>query len=335
MDPESKPPGPPNPAGPAGPPGPSGASAASPGRRVQRVRTTTPKAMGRALGWTADGPRRVRRRGERSPLASFGLHLGLLAATLIAIFPPFWLLVTSFKPKADTFTVSLIANPSWANYREVLTETEFLRWFGNSTLVVVVTTLIGVFISATTGYALSRFRFPGMRPLMWTLLVTQMFPMAVLIVPLYNLLGQYGLLNQPVSLIVTYLTIAVPFCAWMMRGFFDTIPVSIDESGRVDGLSPFGAFWRLVLPLARPGLAVTGFYTFVTAWAEVAYATAFLTGERNLTLAGGLQTFVNQHTQDWHLMTAAAVLIAVPATLVFGYAQKHLQTGLTTGATKA
>ncbi len=89
------------------------------------------------------------------------------------------------------------------------------------------------------------------------------------------------------------------------------------------------------MPLARPGLAVTGFYTFVTAWAEVAYATAFMTGERHLTLAGGLQTFVNQHTQDWHLMTAAAVLIAVPATLVFGYAQRHLQSGLTAGATKA
>ncbi|MDT0321679.1 sugar ABC transporter permease [Streptomyces millisiae] len=284
-----------------------------------------------------ENPRRggPRRRGERSRLASVGLHLTLLGAALIAVFPPFWLLVTSFKPKSDTFTLSLLSGFTLDNYDHVVNDTEFLTWFGNSVLIVLVTTVIGVLISATTGYALSRFRFPGMRPLMWTLLITQMFPMAVLIVPLYNLMSRYGLLNQPVALVVTYLTIAVPFCAWMMKGFFDTIPVSIDESGRVDGLSPFGTFWRLVMPLARPGLAVTGFYTFVTAWAEVAYATAFMTGEENLTLAGGLQTFVNQHTQDWHLMTAAAVLIAVPATLVFGYAQRHLQSGLTAGATKS
>ncbi|WP_326600735.1 sugar ABC transporter permease [Streptomyces sp. NBC_01803] len=284
---------------------------------------------------TARPGKRPRRRGERGRAASIGLHGTLLLAAVIAVFPPLWLLVTSFKPKTDTFTRSLVSNFTLDNYDHVLNETEFLTWFGNSVLIVVATTIIGVFISSTTGYAISRFRFPGMRPLMWTLLITQMFPMAVLIVPLYNLMSRYGLLNQPVSLIVTYLTIAVPFCAWMMKGFFDTIPVSIDESGRVDGLNPFGAFWRLIMPLARPGIAVTGFYTFVTAWAEVAYATAFMTGEENLTLAGGLQTFVNQHTQDWHIMTAAAVLIAVPAMLVFGYAQRHLQSGLTAGATKA
>ncbi|UED83785.1 sugar ABC transporter permease [Streptomyces profundus] len=286
-------------------------------------------------GRDAGRPRRVRRRGERGPLASFGLHATLLVAAVIAVFPPLWLLVTSFKPKSETFSLSLIADFTTDNYDHVINNTAFLTWFGNSVLIVAITTVIGVLISSTTGYALSRFRFPGMRSLMWTLLITQMFPMAVLIVPLYNLMARYGLLNQPVALIVTYLTIAVPFCAWMMKGFFDTIPISIDESGRVDGLNPFGTFWRLIMPLARPGLAVTGFYTFVTAWAEVAYATAFMTGEDNLTLAGGLQTFVNQHTQDWHLMTAAAVLIAVPATLVFGYAQRHLQSGLTAGATKS
>ncbi|WP_165986348.1 sugar ABC transporter permease [Streptomyces sp. YIM 98790] len=279
--------------------------------------------------------RRPRRRGERGPLSSVGLHLTLLLAAFVALFPPFWLLVTSFKPRSETFSLSLIADFTTDNYSHVLGGTTFLTWFGNSVLIVTLTTVLGVFIASTTGYALSRFRFPGMRPLMWTLLVTQMFPMAVLIVPLYNLMSRYGLLNQPVGLVVTYLTIAVPFCAWMMKGFFDTIPVSIDESGRVDGLNPFGTFWRLILPLAKPGIAVTAFYSFVTGWAEVAYATAFMTGEDNLTLAGGLQTFVNQHTQDWHYMTAAAVLIAVPATLVFGYAQRHLQAGLTAGATKA
>ncbi|MFH8343488.1 sugar ABC transporter permease [Streptomyces sp. NPDC018045] len=273
-------------------------------------------------------------RCRRSPLASAGLHATLLIAAAVAVFPPLWLLVTSFKPKNDAFSTDLVIHFTVANYRHVIADTAFLTWFGNSVLVVGVTTVIGVFIAATTGYAVSRFRFPGMRPLMWLLLITQMFPVAVLIVPLYNLLAGLGLLNQPAGLVITYLTIAVPFCAWMMKGFFDTIPVEIDEAGRVDGLNPFGTFWRLVLPLARPGLAVTGFYTFVTAWAEVAYASAFMTGEENLTLAGGLQTFVNQYLNDWGSMTAAAVIIAVPAALVFAFAQRHLVAGLTSGTTK-
>ena len=271
----------------------------------------------------------------RSPRASLGLHLGLVLGTAVALFPPLWLLVTSFKPKSRAFSTALVDSFTLSNYEHVINDTHFLTWFGNSLVVVVGTTVIGVFIASTTGYAISRFRFPGMRPLMWVLLITQMFPMAVLIVPLYNTMATLGLLNQPVGLIITYLTVAVPFCAWMMKGFFDTIPVDIDESGRVDGLSPFGTFWRLVLPLAKPGLAVTGFYSFVTAWAEVAYATAFMTGEENLTLAGGLQTFVNRYGSDWGSMTAASVIIAVPAALVFGFAQRHLVSGLTAGATKS
>ncbi|POX40575.1 ABC transporter permease [Streptomyces sp. Ru73] len=271
---------------------------------------------------------------KRSPLASTGLHATLIAASVVAVFPPLWLLVTSFKPKDDAFTTAPVTHFTLANYSHVLTGTSFLTWFWNSVVIVGVTTVLGVFLAATTGYAVSRFRFPGMRPLMWLLLITQMFPVAVLIVPLYNLLAGLGLLNQPAGLVVTYLTIAVPFCAWMMKGFFDTIPVEIDESGRVDGLNPFGTFWRLVLPLARPGLAVTGFYTFVTAWAEVAYASAFMTGDQNMTLAGGLQTFVSQYNNDWGSMTAAAVIVAVPAALVFAFAQRHLVSGLTAGTTK-
>ncbi|MGP3943852.1 sugar ABC transporter permease [Streptomyces sp. 6N106] len=272
---------------------------------------------------------------RRGPLASVGLHTTLVIASAVAVFPPLWLVVTSFKPKSEAFSTDVVKDPTLGNYRHVLGDTEFLTWFGNSLFIVVITTILGVFVAATTGYAVSRFRFPGMRPLMWLLLITQMFPVAILIVPLYNIMSTLGWLNQPISLIVTYLTVAVPFCAWMMKGFFDTIPVEIDESGRVDGLNPFGTFWRLVVPLAKPGLAVTAFYTFITAWAEVAYASAFMTGEDNLTLAAGLQTFVNQYTSDWGSMTAAAVMIAIPAALVFSWAQRHLVAGLTAGATKS
>lgn len=277
---------------------------------------------------------KVRRRGDRSRAASVGLHATLVVASVIAVFPVLWVLLTSLKPAAYATTTDFFKETTFENYTKLLSDTPFLTWFGNSLLIAGLTTVLGVFTAATTGYAVSRFRFPGKRGLMWTLLITQMFPMAVLIVPLYNIMSSLGLLNQAAGLVITYLTIAVPFCAWMMKGFFDTIPREIDESGMVDGLTPFGTFWRLILPLAKPGLAVTAFYSFVTAWGEVAYASAFMVGDENLTLAGGLQKFVNQYGAQWGPMTAASVLIAIPAAIVFLFAQRHLVTGVSAGAVK-
>ncbi|CAM5577876.1 carbohydrate ABC transporter permease [Streptomyces atroolivaceus] len=277
---------------------------------------------------------KVRKRGDRSPAASVALHLTLIVMSVIAVFPVLWVLLTSLKPAKFASTTDFFKETTFENYTNLIKDTEFLSWFGNSVVVAGLSTVIGVFVSATTGYAVSRFRFPGKRGLMWTLLVTQMFPVAVLIVPIYNIMSTMGLLNQPAGLVITYLTISVPFCAWMMKGFFDTIPREIDESGQVDGLTPFGTFWRLILPLAKPGLAVTAFYSFITAWGEVAYASAFMVGDENLTLAGGLQKFVNQYGAQWGPMTAASVLIAIPAALVFLFAQKHLVTGMSAGAVK-
>ncbi|MER5737509.1 MULTISPECIES: carbohydrate ABC transporter permease [unclassified Streptomyces] len=273
-------------------------------------------------------------RGRRSPLASVALHVTLIVASVVAVFPVLWVLLTSLKPAKYATTTDFFKETTFENYTNLLRDTPFLTWFGNSLLVAALTTLIGVFISATTGYAVSRFRFPGKRGLMWTLLITQMFPVAVLIVPIYNIMASLGLLNQAAGLVITYLTIAVPFCAWMMKGFFDGIPREIDESGYVDGLTPFGTFWRLILPLAKPGIAVTAFYSFITAWGEVAYASAFMVGDENMTLAGGLQKFVNQYGAQWGPMTAASVLIAIPAALVFLFAQRHLVTGMSAGAVK-
>ncbi|MFI6502564.1 sugar ABC transporter permease [Nonomuraea typhae] len=276
------------------------------------------------------------RRDARSPLASIALHATLIVASLISILPVVWLVLTSLKPRDGWLSTELeiFNSPSLGNYGRVLTETAFPTWLLNSVLVAGLTMLLGVFLAATTGYAISRFRFPGYRGVMWLLLVTQMFPVAILIVPLYNLMASLKLLNQVPGLVIAYMTVAVPFCAWMMKSYFDTIPQEIDQAGMVDGLTPFGAFWRVVLPLARPGLAVTAFYCFMTAWGEVAYATVFMTQEEKRTLGVGLQQFVGQHWSDWGLLTAAAALIAIPAAVVFLLVQRHLVTGLTAGATK-
>ena len=187
---------------------------------------------------------------------------------------------------------------------------------------------------ATTGYALSRFNFPGRRQLMFTFLVTQMFPMAILIVPIYVIMANLGLINTLTSLVIAYLTVAIPFCAWMLKGYFDTISTSLDEAAAMDGAGPFGIFWRIILPLARPGLAVTAFFTFLTAWGEVAYASAFIQTDSRFTLAYGLQQFVPAFNPQWEYLTAAAVLITIPAGFVFFFAQRHLVSGLSAGGTK-
>lgn len=281
------------------------------------------------------GGRRVRR-GHRSPVASIGLHAMLLVATFVAVFPIAWIALASFKPSDQVAQLGLPTSPTLENYARLLNETDFLRWFQNSVVCAFFTMVIGIAMSATAGYAISRFNFPGKRSLMWTFLITQMFPVSILIVPIYTIMSRLGLINTHVSLVIAYCTIAVPFCTWMLKGYFDSIPGELDEAAHVDGLGPFGTFWRVILPLARPGLAVTAFYTFLTAWGEVAYASAFLNTDDKYTLAYGMQILVPRPPAlpHWDLLTAAAVLITIPAGIVFFFAQKHLVAGLTAGSTK-
>jgi arabinogalactan oligomer/maltooligosaccharide transport system permease protein len=278
-------------------------------------------------------------RGKRSRGRSVALHAALTVASLIAVFPVFWVLVTSFKPDARAVAPSfrLFDESSLGNYADVLSgqQGDFLAWCLNSVEIALLTTVIAVFLSATTAYAVSRFRFPGSRKLLLSFLVVQMFPFAVLIVPLFNVLLALGLQGTGIGLVLVYCTTSVPFCTYMLKGYFDTIPADIDESGRVDGLSPFGVFWRLVLPLARPGLAVTAFYAFLTAWGEVAFASAFLSAsDESKTLAVGLQVFVQQNRVEWGHLAAASILVAIPAVAVFYLVQRFLVTGLAAGAVK-
>ncbi len=273
---------------------------------------------------------------KRSVGASVGIHTMLIVATVIALFPVLWILASSFKPANRILSseIKFIDNPTLDNYVNVLTKTDFPTWFMNSVITAAFTMLFGVFMAATAGYALSRFNFPGRRSLMWTFLVTQMFPVAILIVPIYTIMANLGLINTLTSLVIAYCTVAVPFCTWMLKGYYDTIPRELDEAAALDGLGPFATFYRVILPLARPGLAVTMFYTFLTAWGEVAYATAFLQTDRKFTLGYGLQTFVPQFNQRWEYLTPAAILITIPAALIFLLAQRHLVSGLAAGATK-
>ncbi|MFJ4976298.1 sugar ABC transporter permease [Streptomyces coeruleorubidus] len=284
----------------------------------------------------ADAPRKVRRRGEHSRATSLVSHAVLIGASLTALFPIAWLLFLSLGPDKDDYLHPgrIWGKMTFDNYAFVLKDTSFFDWLTSTLVVVLGTTLIGVVVAASTGYAVSRMRFPGYRKLMWVLLVTQMFPIAVLIVPMYQILSDLQLIDSYLGLILVNCTTIVPYCAWLMKGYFDTIPFEIDEAGRVDGLTPFGTFARLILPLAKPGLAVAAFYSFLTAFGEVAFASTFLLSDDKYTFAVGLQTFVSEHDAQRNLMAATAVLIAIPAAAFFYLVQKNLVTGLTAGGTK-
>jgi arabinogalactan oligomer/maltooligosaccharide transport system permease protein len=268
-------------------------------------------------------------------------HLQLALAAMVAVFPILWVVSTSLKARNDVYQVERVelvpAHPTLAAYREVLTMNEgvFLRWFANSAGVALVTALLGVLLAAGAAYAFSRFSFMGRRALAWFFLLTQMFPGAVLLVPLYFLLQRAGLLGSFGGLMAAYATVSLPFGVWMLKGYFDTIPRSLDEAGIVDGLGHFGVFWRIILPLALPGVAVTAFFAFLTAWNEYMFASAFMSGERNYTLPVGMAaSFGDQYQTLWHLMAAASVLTTLPALAVFVVAQRFLVGGLTQGGVK-
>jgi arabinogalactan oligomer / maltooligosaccharide transport system permease protein len=289
---------------------------------------------------------------QRNMLADIATHVILIIACIIMVFPVFWVVSTSFKTQAevDSSQVSLVPrNFTLENYNHILNGMVqrveqpgqepydvnlFWSWARNSLVVAGITTLIGVLLAASCAYAISRFQFTGRRVVMIAFLLTQMFPGAILIVPLYNMLNEWGLLNTWTGLVLSYCTVSLPFSVWMLKGFFDAIPYDLEEAAIVDGCSPIGAYWRIALPLTLPGIAVVAFFNFMTAWNEFMLALTFMTGEANKTLPVGLRNFVFQFNTDWHYMAAGSVLVTIPVMIGFFYAQRYLVSGLTAGGVK-
>lgn len=263
-------------------------------------------------------------------------HLILLAFVVWSVFPVLWTFLSSLKPQSKIFSTEIrfIDEPTLQNYTDLLSRGDFIRWGVNSVFIAAVTTIVGVFLASTCAYAISRFRFRGRSGALYLFLVAQMFPGVILLVPLYTLFTSLKLIDTPWGLILAYSTIAIPFCIMMLKGFFDTIPYELEEAGRVDGLGIFGSFWRIVVPLSVPGLAVTAFYSFITAWNEFLFARSFLTSKEALTLPVGMATFIDPFNQPWGLLTAGSVLITIPVMVFFFLAQRYLISGLATGGVK-
>ena len=272
------------------------------------------------------------------------LHASLTMICVVTLYPVLWVVGLALDPEQGGAQSRrlwpLPAHPSLRSFQELLGAADaaghllFVRQLANSLVVAALTTAVGLAVSMTAAYAMSRFSFPGRKLGLTALLATQMFPATMMSVPLYAILNHLHLLNSLSGLVLVYATTSVPFCVWMLKGYFDTIPRDLEEAALLDGATHGQIFWRVVLPLARPALAVTALFSFMTAWNEFILAATFLDDQTRFTLPVALQRFVGEYKTEWGHFAAGAIVVSVPVMAVFFALQKHLVGGLTQGGVK-
>lgn len=223
---------------------------------------------------------------------------------------------------------------SFRSYVTLFLETDFLIWMKNSFLVSFVVTATGVVLASTSGYALSRFNFMGKRAVLSSILMTQMFPATMLLLPFFILLAKLGLINSYLGLIVIYSSTALPFCIWQMKGFYDTIHGALEEAARMDGCSRFSAFIKVILPVSAPALVITALFSFMASWSEYVVAAIVLQDPGLYTLPLGLKSFQASLATQWGLYAAGAVVVSIPVTILFISLSRFLVSGLTVGSVK-
>lgn len=264
-------------------------------------------------------------------------YLVLALFSLIALFPILQVVSISLRPADRLLSTSLEIIPENAtpgNYVALFTERPFLLWLFNSTFVALVVTLTGVALASTTGYAFSRFSFAGKKAGLLSLLVTQMFPATMLLLPMYIMMVKLHLINTYLGIVIMYSATALPFCIWQMKGYYDTIPTSLEEAGRIDGCNQFQTFYKIILPLAAPALVITALFSFMASWTEYVVAAQILQDTELWTLPLGLKSFESNLGSEWGLYGAASVVVTIPVVVLFLALSRWLVSGLTLGSVK-
>jgi multiple sugar transport system permease protein len=268
------------------------------------------------------------------------VFLALLLA--FTVLPMVWMVSTSIKTEFASIQQPpewIPSNPTLQQYTSLLSPSDragqqFLAYLRNSIWVSTATTVLGVLVAVPAGYAFSRFSFPGREPLFFSVLVRNMFPVVVFLIPLFILMKRLGLVNTHLSLILTYLTFGLPLSIWLLKGFFDNIPPELERAARIDGATRFQAFWKIVMPLSTPGIVATAIYAFIQGWNEYVYARTFLNSEELLTMPVGLEKFFTEYASNWPGLMAASFIMSVPVVVLFLVLQRHFVRALTEGAVK-
>ncbi len=270
-------------------------------------------------------------------LGGIGLYAAVGAYVIFALFPLFWTLKISVTPQSLLYSEGITLWPSistWENYKTVLRATDFPRYFMNSVIVSVITAVLVTVVASAAGYAMSRFSFRGKTTVAVTLLLTQTFPLVMVIPPIYRIMGQLGLTNSLTGLIIIYVAFNIAFATFLMQSFFDGIPKDLEEAAMIDGCSRSQALRKVIIPLTLPGMGATLGFVFTAAWSELLFALMLISSDSQKTFAVGLLTFIGKFAVDWGQMMAASVLALIPACLFFAFLQRYLVTGLTAGAVK-
>lgn len=274
--------------------------------------------------------------GEKKASRVFLLWIPLVLFLFFLLFPFYWTLVTSLKPAEELHSLKVIywpQHPTLAAYSHLFNQFNFLHPMKNSLIVAVITTLVSLTVSTLAAYAFSRFRFAGRKPLMVLFLTNNMFPTVLLLIPLFTIMRKLGLLYKPASLVLSYTTFTIPFSVWLLSGYLNDLPLSMEEAAMIDGADRATAFVRIVLPVLLPCLLATGVYIFMQSWNEYTFAVLF-TNENSRTIPVALKMLVGQLGVQWDLITAGGIITVIPVCVMFFFAQKRLVAGLTAGAVK-
>ncbi len=253
------------------------------------------------------------------------------------LFPYVWMFITSLKEPSELYTSPiqyLPKKPTFAGYKLLMETTKFPQFILNSLLVVGGTLLVTGTVSTAAAYCFSRFDFRGKGKLFGMFLVTQMFPSVLLVFSLFLIMRTLGLLNTRLALIVAHSTFALPFTTWLLTGFFNSIPKSLDEAATIDGATRWQTFWYVLAPLSAPGVVAALTYVFIYSWNEFIYALTFTSSIDMRTVPVGLNTFMGEYIIRWDLLTAGGVITAIPIVIFFMLVQRRLVQGLTAGAVK-
>lgn len=260
-----------------------------------------------------------------------------IALLLILAFPFLWVVIISFRPDSEIFTrtFQLITTFTLDNYAALLEDSPFPTYLKNSFVVCTIATFVAVVIGLVTAYGFSRHRgFRGRKVLLILVICTQLFPFVILITPLYAMFFKLGLINSLASLILSYIAINLPFAIYLLLGYLDTIPIELDEAARIDGASALQIIFKVILPVAWPGVVTVAVYAFVSAWDEFLFALTLMTSEENKTVPVGLAGFFGEYTTQWNLVMAASVLSTLPTLVLFMFLQRKLVSDLTAGSVK-
>jgi multiple sugar transport system permease protein len=281
---------------------------------------------------------RGRTRSRRGPTIARTFRIALLAVvTGLLLFPFYWTLLTSLQPRGAIYKTHPSLLPEafrWQSYLEIFQLRPFDLWLQNSLLIAAGTTALSMALGIPAAYSLARFAYQGKRSLGMVVLITQMLPASLIVVPIYLAFLRFGLLESKIGVILAHASMTLPYAIWMLRGFFETIPMEVLEAAMVDGCSRLRAMLRISLPLAVPGIVGAGLYVFETSWNEYLFARTFISRGENMVVSVGISTFIGEYTVFWHQIMAAAVISALPAFIIFFVFQRFLVQGLSSGAVK-